>query len=143
MTLKLLRRWAPGLFLILIIGTWELVPTALHVKPYVFPSLSSVLQEAFEIRVLILANTRVTVLEALAGLSIGVSVGLLLGVLMSESVLLRRMLLPYVIGSNSIPVVAVSPLVATWLGYGFASKGSNRVAGILHTGTPFPLCFLD
>lgn len=116
------ERFAPYVFMALALTAWELLPPALGVKIYVFPRLSVVIQEAVEVRKMILDNTLLTTTEALAGLAIGIVAGTIIGVSMSLSKWLRRALLPYIIGSNSIPVVAISPLVVAQVGYGFASK---------------------
>ncbi len=57
-----------------------------------------------------------TAKEAAVGFALGASVGFLLGVLMSLSRLLQRGLLPYVVASQTVPILVVAPIVVVYLG---------------------------
>jgi NitT/TauT family transport system permease protein len=57
-----------------------------------------------------------TAKEALVGFAIGASVGFLLGVALSQWRLLQRGLLPYVVASQTVPILAVAPIVVVYLG---------------------------
>lgn len=57
-----------------------------------------------------------TLQEALAGFVIGGLLGFALGVLFAHSGLLERGLLPYVVASQTVPLLAIAPMVVIWLG---------------------------
>jgi len=57
-----------------------------------------------------------TAKEAAVGFALGASVGFLLGVLLSQSRILQRGLLPYVVASQTVPILAVAPIVVVYLG---------------------------
>lgn len=57
-----------------------------------------------------------TAKEAVVGFAIGAAVGFLLGILMSQWRLLQRGLLPYVVASQTVPILAVAPIVVVYLG---------------------------
>jgi NitT/TauT family transport system permease protein len=57
-----------------------------------------------------------TAKEAIVGFALGASFGFLLGVLMSQFLLLRRGLLLYVVASQTVPILAVAPIVVVYLG---------------------------
>ena len=63
----------------------------------------------------------VTMTAALAGFLIGTSVGLLLGTIFAHSALLERSLVPYVVASQTIPILAIAPMVVVWLKAGWWS----------------------
>ena len=63
----------------------------------------------------------VTMTAALAGFIIGSSVGLLLGTIFAHSALLERALVPYVVASQTIPILAIAPMVVVWLKAGWWS----------------------
>ena len=67
-------------------------------------------------------NTLVTLMEVLAGLALGVSVATMLGYLLARSLHLERLLSPYIVASQSIPIVAIAPLLVIWFGPGLFSK---------------------
>jgi NitT/TauT family transport system permease protein len=63
-----------------------------------------------------------TLSEVLAGLMLGVSVATALGYLLAKSRPIERVLSPYVVASQSIPIVAIAPLLIIWFGPGVLSK---------------------
>jgi NitT/TauT family transport system permease protein len=67
-------------------------------------------------------NAAVTLLEVTLGLLLGVTLATLLGYGLSKSRLLERMLSPYLVASQAIPVVAIAPLLVIWYGPGLFSK---------------------
>jgi NitT/TauT family transport system permease protein len=57
-----------------------------------------------------------TAKEAAVGFALGASVGFLLGVILAHSRLLQRGFLPYIVASQTIPILAIAPMVVVWLG---------------------------
>jgi NitT/TauT family transport system permease protein len=57
-----------------------------------------------------------TAKEAAVGFALGASVGFLLGVALAHSRLLQRGFLPYIVASQTIPILAIAPMVVVWLG---------------------------
>jgi len=60
--------------------------------------------------------------EVILGLLIGCSMGFILGVLMGEFDVLRKLFYPYVIASQAVPKLALAPLFILWFGFGMTSK---------------------
>jgi NitT/TauT family transport system permease protein len=63
-----------------------------------------------------------TLSNAAIGFFIGVGLGLVLGSLMAESRIIERLLMPYAFALQSLPKVAIAPLVVIWFGFGDGSK---------------------
>jgi len=57
-----------------------------------------------------------TAKEAAVGFALGASIGFALGVLLAHSRLLQRGFLPYIVASQTIPILAVAPMVVVWMG---------------------------
>jgi NitT/TauT family transport system permease protein len=57
-----------------------------------------------------------TAKEAAAGLILGATIGFALGVLLHHSRLLSRGLLPYIVASQTVPILAIAPMVVVWTG---------------------------
>jgi NitT/TauT family transport system permease protein len=70
----------------------------------------------------LLLHTTVTLAEVLAGLCLGVSAASLLGYLLAKSVRIERLVSPYVVASQAVPIVAIAPLLVIWFGPGMISK---------------------
>lgn len=62
-----------------------------------------------------------TLREAVLGFAFGVGLGLLLGTAFAHSPLMERALLPYVVASQTVPILAIAPMVVIWLGASFMS----------------------
>jgi NitT/TauT family transport system permease protein len=67
-------------------------------------------------------HAQVTLIEISLGLLIGLSLALVLGYLLGKNRTLDRLLSPYIVASQTIPIVAVAPLLVIWFGSGLTSK---------------------
>jgi NitT/TauT family transport system permease protein len=67
-------------------------------------------------------HTGVTLREVLAGLGLGALAATLLGYLLAHSRLAERLLAPYIVASQSVPTVAIAPLLVIWFGTELLSK---------------------
>ena len=67
-------------------------------------------------------HTSITLVEILAGLALGLMVAVVLGYLIAKSPLIERFLSPYIVASQSVPIVALAPLLIVWFGFGLLSK---------------------
>src|SRR4051794_6594492 len=108
--------------LVVACALWELVTSFFNIPRYIFPSLTAVVEEMGYHLGLFVTNTGITAAEAALGGVLGCSIGFALGCLMALNRHAENILLPYVIGSNSVPIVAIAPLVALWFGHGLVSK---------------------
>ena len=67
-------------------------------------------------------HTGITLLEIVLGLLVGVMFATMVGYILAKSRSLERVLSPYLVASQAIPVVAIAPLLVIWLGDGILSK---------------------
>ncbi|MGD8463224.1 MAG: ABC transporter permease [Anaerolineae bacterium] len=67
-------------------------------------------------------HTSITLLEILGGLALGLTAAMLLGYVLAKSPLIERFLSPYIVASQSVPIVALAPLLIVWFGFGLTSK---------------------
>jgi NitT/TauT family transport system permease protein len=67
-------------------------------------------------------HTSITLLEIVLGLLVGVIFATVVGYILAKSRSLERVLSPYLVASQAIPVVAIAPLLVIWLGDGILSK---------------------
>jgi NitT/TauT family transport system permease protein len=70
----------------------------------------------------LLMHTRVTLAEIFAGLALGLTVAMVIGYGLAKSPLLERLLSPYIVASQAVPIVALAPLLVVWFGFGGLSK---------------------
>ncbi len=105
---------------LLIAGWW--LAARLVATPYLLPTPGVVLQSLLRNRALIAWHTTATLAEVAGGfLTSAVAAGGL-GYLIARSRLLERLVMPYIIASQAVPVVAVAPLLVFWFGAGLPVK---------------------
>jgi NitT/TauT family transport system permease protein len=114
----------PPLALLLFLGMWELVVRMGNYPAFILPSPGRVYGKLVTTagEGLLWWHTRITLTEILGGLALGLSTAVVLGYLMAKSHLLERFLSPYIVASQSIPIVALAPLLVIWFGTGRLSK---------------------
>ena len=116
-------RWvAPVLTVAALLVLWQLVCMAGLVPTYLLPSPVQVVQALVADLPLLVSHSGVTIAEALLGLVLGVAVGFVVAVLMDRFEAVYRALDPIVTISQTIPTVAIAPLLVLWFGYGLMPK---------------------
>lgn len=116
-------RWvAPVLTVAALLVLWQLVCMAGLVPTYLLPSPVQVVRALVADLPLLASHSGVTIAEALLGLVLGVAVGFVVAVLMDRFEAVYRALDPIVTISQTIPTVAIAPLLVLWFGYGLMPK---------------------
>ena len=108
---------APALVVAAVIGIWQLVVSEFDVKAYVLPAPSAIARSTVTNWHILFANLRVTVKEMLLGFGLAAAVGVALGTLFAASTVFRRGVFPLVIASQTVPVIAIAPVLVIWFGY--------------------------
>jgi len=107
--------------LVVLVG-WEVAVEMTGVPAYFIPAPSRIWAAFVSGNASLGYHTGITAFEALAGFVIGSAFGALLGIVFAYSRLVARSLMPYVIASNTIPVVAIAPIIMLWFGSGIGAK---------------------
>ena len=111
----------PVLVFVAFVGLWQLACAALDLPPYLIPAPSQVAGEALRHAGALARGAGLTAAAALLGLLASLVVGGLVAVLFSQSRVAARSLYPYAIFLQTVPIVAVAPLIVIWFGTGLAS----------------------
>ncbi len=103
---------------------WWLVARMANLPAFILPSPDAVWQRFLQSLAdgTLLLQTGVTLLEVLLGLFFGVGLATILGYLVAKSHALERVLAPYLVASQAVPLVAIAPLLVIWFGPGMFSK---------------------
>lgn len=112
----------PLIFLIFILLAWEFLVPYFKVPRYILPRFSEVLKAFWTQRELIYKHSIITLGEAILGLSISVVIGIscALSIYLWRNV--GKTLYPIIIFSQTIPTIALSPIMVMWFGYTIWSK---------------------
>jgi ABC-type nitrate/sulfonate/bicarbonate transport system permease component len=123
------RRWLlPTALLLALIGAWQIAASSgaladlLNLESYLVPSPAEIGEALWQNRSLLAENAWVTLKEVLLGLACAVAVGALFAVAMRLSRTLQLALYPLLVASQTIPIIAIAPILVVWFGYGMAPK---------------------
>lgn len=108
--------WAPAAALLVGLLVWELAARAIGV-PLLLPAPAQVWAELFKTPAEFAEATWGTARIALLGALVGSVAGILIGYPLGKRPALERVLSPYVIASQSTPIVVLAPLLITWFGF--------------------------
>lgn len=101
---------------------WQFLSAMEIVPKFMLPSPLDVLKAFIFDFPLLMNHARTTLLEAFFGLAIGVSLGFMVAVIMDRFHFIYKAIYPILIITQTIPTVAIAPLLVLWLGYGMAPK---------------------
>jgi putative hydroxymethylpyrimidine transport system permease protein len=112
----------PIIFLVILLLAWEFLIPYFKVPRYILPRFSGVLKALWTQRELLYKHSLVTLGEAILGLSISVAIGIscALSIYLWRNV--GKTLYPIIIFSQTIPTIALSPIMVMWFGYTIWSK---------------------
>lgn len=109
-------------FIVLIVIFWQILSSTEIVPSYMLPSPVEVVKAFIGDFPLLINHAKITLLEAFLGLGSGVLFGFLVAVLMDRFKFLYRSIYPILVITQTVPTVAIAPLLVLWLGYGILPK---------------------
>lgn len=134
------NKTAPIISLVVIGAIWLLVSEGGLIPSYMLPSPVEVVKAFFTDLPLLMSHLSVTLQEAVYGLLIGTGLGFLIAVLMDRFSFLRKALYPILVITQTVPTIAIAPLLVLWMGFSMAPKITLVV---LTTFFPIAVSLLD
>jgi NitT/TauT family transport system permease protein len=117
------HRWlGPTISIAVLLIAWEAAVHAFSLPEYLLPLPSAVAIEMVAEAKYLAPHLAVTSLETILGFLLAVVVGIMLAVLIVASPVLEATIYPLLVGSQSIPKVAIAPLLIFWTGIGLLPK---------------------
>jgi NitT/TauT family transport system permease protein len=119
LTRSILEAALPGVVLVVALVVWQGLVSAFSLPIYLVPGPLTVVLAAADQAALLLQASGTTMLESLVGFSTSAAVGIALAFLFTRARWIERSLIPYAIFLQTVPVVAIAPLLVLWFGVGF------------------------
>src|SRR5579875_2677373 len=104
------------------LGLWQWLATLAHVRPQILPTPWLVVSQGWQWRSVIWANTLPTLEETFAGFGASLVCATALAVAMRLVPACRRAIYPFLVVSQTLPLIAIAPIVDVWLGLGLLPK---------------------
>jgi ABC-type nitrate/sulfonate/bicarbonate transport system permease component len=118
-----MARVGPPLVVVLAgLGVWQWCVVAFDVRPQVLPSPLRVAEQGWAYREQLWANTVPTLQVTAVGFTVSLALGWALAVAVDFSPWLRRALTPLLVASQTLPIIAIAPLLIIWFGFGLFPK---------------------
>ena len=106
----------PAIVLAVLLGTWQGITVAFNVPSFVVPSPVAVVQGFLANSSSLLTATYYTLRDALAGFVLSIVVGVLVAMILAQSKILERAISPYATMLQTIPIIAIAPIINLLLG---------------------------
>jgi NitT/TauT family transport system permease protein len=114
--------WEPLVLAAVLVIAWEVSARVLSIPEYLLPRPLGIIVTMVTDAGQMLPNLALTLGEALAGFAGGVLLGIVIAFGIATSSFLRRELQPLIVFSQSMPTVALAPLLIVWFGLGIVPK---------------------
>jgi NitT/TauT family transport system permease protein len=108
----------PAAVLVVFLALWSIVSSTIYGdRNFLLPRPEQVVQAIAQNPDVLWQGIRITFIEAAAGFLLAIVVGFAGAIIMSQSKMLERSLYPYAVLLQTVPVVAVAPIIVLWFGY--------------------------
>ena len=134
------NKLSPLIALAAIVCLWGAVCGFGAVPSYMLPSPGAVFRALVSESPVLLRQAGITLTEALAGLAVGIALAFVFATLMDRFAFLYKALYPLLVVSQTIPTIAIAPLLVLWMGYEMQPKIALVV---LTTFFPITVALLD
>jgi NitT/TauT family transport system permease protein len=116
--------WPAVLSVLAFVVAWQLVVAVSGLPVFILPGPQTVAERWVRAwsEGTMWPHVAQTLVEILLGFAIGASIALLVGVLLARSRLVEKLLSPYLVAAQAIPILALAPLLVLWFGNGLTSK---------------------
>jgi len=111
----------PAVALLVVVVAWQSAVSALGIKSYFLPSPGEVFQAAVRIRSELAIAIWITARAAFCGFCLSIVIGSLVALIFAQLPWVRHGCFPYAVLLQTVPIVAIAPLIINWQGPGFGS----------------------
>ncbi|MGO9902239.1 MAG: ABC transporter permease [Solirubrobacteraceae bacterium] len=113
---------APAIFVLVLLGAWELYVDLGGADALILPPPHAIASSLMNSRALLWNNFLVTAAEVLLGIAVAIGAALALALTIHFSRTLRKAIYPLLIASQTLPIPIVAPVLVLWLGFGLLPK---------------------
>jgi NitT/TauT family transport system permease protein len=118
----IITRTSPLIVIAAVVVVWELAVRLFGVPAYLLPPPSAIARRIVTDYELLAVNTWVTLGEVLAGYALAIVVSIPLAAILAQFRLVENAVYPTLVASQTIPKVAIAPILVVWFGFGLTPK---------------------
>ena len=113
---------APSIIIAILLMIWQILSMVNIIPKFMLPSPFEVVKAFISDFPLLMEHTKITLIEAFLGLGLGIVLGFVVAVVMDRFEYAYKMIYPVLVITQTIPTVAIAPLLVLWMGYGILPK---------------------
>ena len=113
---------APSIIIAILLIIWQTLSMINIIPKFMLPSPFEVVRAFISDFPLLMEHTEITLIEAFLGLGLGIILGFAVAVIMDRFEYAYKMIYPVLVITQTIPTVAIAPLLVLWMGYGILPK---------------------
>ena len=113
---------APSIIIAVLLIIWQTLSMSNIIPKFMLPSPIEVVRAFISDFPLLMEHTEITLIEAFLGLGLGIILGFAVAVIMDRFEYAYKMIYPVLVITQTIPTVAIAPLLVLWTGYGILPK---------------------
>lgn len=112
----------PTLIIISLLTIWQVLTLTLDIPKWLLPSPITISLEIYNNFPLLITHSIVTIQEIFFGFILALILGIVLAISIDKSRIVEKSIYPFIIASQTIPIIAITPLLLVWVGYGIFTK---------------------
>ena len=113
---------APAVVVLAVLVGWQLATSLGHVDPGILPGPVRVVRSSWDDRANMWPAIKISSEEAVLGVLAAIAVAIVLAIAIDWSRTVRRSVYPLIVASQTLPIIALAPLVVIWFGFGIGPK---------------------
>lgn len=119
---NIINKYISAFVFVIILVIWELAGVLDILPKFILPTPSKIVIAFFMDFNVLMENAKITLIEAFLGLAIGGLLAFVLAIIMDMNEYINRAIYPVLIVTQTIPTIAIAPMLVIWLGYGMLPK---------------------
>jgi len=119
---KVLDRFLPGIFFVGLLVVWQVACDLFQVQAFLLPTPLDIVEKIVEVRDRMVLHTLATLREIVLGFVAATAGGIFLASITAHSRTLSRTVFPMLVMSQTIPTIAIAPILVIWFGPGEAAR---------------------
>jgi len=137
---NLINKYAATISMLFLIIIWQGAGNLGLLPKYIIPTPIEIVKAFIKNYQLLIFHSKITLLEAIIGLFLGIVIAWLLALIMDSIPIFNKTIYPLLVLTQTIPTIAIAPILVLWLGYGLTPK---IVLIVLTTTFPIVVSILD
>ena len=137
---SLINKYAATISMAILLIIWQGAGYLNLLPKYIIPTPVEIAKAFVKNYQLLIFHSKITLLEAIIGLSLGIIIAWILALIMDSIPLFNKAVYPLLVLTQTIPTIAIAPILVLWLGYGLTPK---IVLIVITTTFPIVVSILD